>query len=94
MRPRHQLEDPKREDGSVYLRPRDLVFRPLQAPVLAKASTGKWEYDRQSLAREDLEAFVDAIERRYQRREATRAGIGSRPAKACMAEGAHAAHGS
>jgi hypothetical protein len=59
----------KREDGSVYY-VRVTWFSGRFKLQFAEGKHGKWEYDRVP-SREDLETFVNAIERRYQRREAT-----------------------
>ncbi len=59
----------KREDGSVYY-VRVTWFSGRFKLQFAEGKHGRWEYDRVP-SREDLETFVDAIERRYQRREAT-----------------------
>ncbi len=59
----------KRDDGSVY-HVRVTWFSGRFKLQFAEGKHGKWEYDRVP-TREDLETFVDAIARRYQRREAT-----------------------
>ena len=59
----------KREDGSVYF-VRVTWFSGRFKLQFKEGKTGAWEYDRVP-TREDLETFVDAIARRYQRREAT-----------------------
>jgi len=59
----------KRADGSVYF-VRVTWFSGRFKLQFCEGKHGRWEYDRVP-SREDLETFVDAIERRYQRREAT-----------------------
>ena len=59
----------KRADGSVYF-VRVTWFSDRFKLQFCEGKHGRWEYDRVP-SREDLETFVDAIERRYQRREAT-----------------------
>jgi len=59
----------KRDDGSVYY-VRVTWFSGRFKLQFCEGKHGRWEYDRVP-SREDLETFVDAIERRYQRREAT-----------------------
>jgi hypothetical protein len=59
----------KREDGSFYF-VRVTWFSGRFKLQFAEGKRGQWEYDRVP-SREDLETFFDAIERRYQRREAT-----------------------
>jgi hypothetical protein len=59
----------KRADGSVYF-VRVTWFSGRFKLQFAEGKNGRWEYERVP-SREDLETFVNAIERRYQRREAT-----------------------
>jgi hypothetical protein len=59
----------KREDGSVY-KVRVHWFSGQFKLQFREKESEQWEYDRPP-TREDLETLVDAIQRRYQRREAT-----------------------
>jgi hypothetical protein len=59
----------KRDDGSVYF-VRVTWFSGRFKLQFCEGKHGKWEYDRVP-TREDWETFLNAIERRYQRREAT-----------------------
>lgn len=59
----------KRDDGTFY-QVRVTWFSGRFKLQFREGSRGDWEYDRIP-SREDLETFYDAIERRYQRREAT-----------------------
>jgi hypothetical protein len=59
----------KRGDGSFY-QVRVTWFSGRFRLQFREGRQGSWEYDRKP-SREDLETFLDAIERRYQRREAT-----------------------
>ncbi len=59
----------KREDGSFY-QVRVTWFSGRFKLQFREGRRGDWEYDRVP-SREDLATFLDAIERRYHRREAT-----------------------
>jgi hypothetical protein len=59
----------KRDDGTSY-QVRVTWFSGRFKLQFREGRRGNWEYDRIP-SREDLETFYDAIERRYQRREAT-----------------------
>lgn len=59
----------KRDDGTFY-QVRVTWFSGRFKLQFREGRRGDWEYDRIP-SREDLETFYDAIERRYQRREAT-----------------------
>ncbi len=59
----------KRDDGSKY-DVRVTWFSGRFKLQFKERSAARWDYDRVP-SREDLETFFDAIQRRYQRREAT-----------------------
>ncbi len=59
----------KRDDGSKY-DVRVTWFSGRFKLQFKERGADRWEYDRVP-TREDLETFLDAIQRRYQRREAT-----------------------
>ncbi|HUB67928.1 MAG TPA: hypothetical protein VL981_10630 [Candidatus Methylacidiphilales bacterium] len=59
----------KREDGSRY-EVRVTYFSGQFKFQFRERGESGWDYDRKP-GREDLEMFLDAIERRYQRRQAT-----------------------
>jgi hypothetical protein len=59
----------RRDDGSRYDVRVTWFSGRFKFQFREKGATG-WEYDRPP-SREDLETFLDAIQRRYQRREAT-----------------------
>lgn len=59
----------KRDDGSSY-EIRVTWFSGAFKIQFKEKGADRWDYDRKP-SREDLEIFFDAIQRRYQRREAT-----------------------
>lgn len=73
----------KRDDGSKY-DVRVTWFSGTFKLQFKERGAERWEYDR-APSREDWETFLDAIERRYQRRQATHKEL--EEAKRMVAEG-------